>query len=81
MVIVGVITVLLVLGIKESATFNNVIVAIKLTVILAFIAVGVAYINSDNWHPFVPPRIGPGRVRLGRRAARRRRDLLRLHRL
>ncbi len=54
MVIVGIITFLLVIGIKESATFNNIIVAIKLTVILAFIAVGVAYINSANWQPFVP---------------------------
>jgi APA family basic amino acid/polyamine antiporter len=60
MFIVGVITVLLVLGIKESATFNNFIVGIKLLVILAFIAVGVAYINRDHWQPFVPPALGPG---------------------
>jgi APA family basic amino acid/polyamine antiporter len=60
MLIVGFITFLLVLGIKESATFNNVIVAIKLTVILTFIAVGFAFINRHNWHPFVPPGIGPG---------------------
>jgi APA family basic amino acid/polyamine antiporter len=55
MCIVAVITVLLVIGIKESATFNNIIVAVKLTVILAFIAVGVCFINPANWHPFVPP--------------------------
>lgn len=55
MIIVGFITILLVLGIKESATFNNIIVAIKLSVILAFIAVGIAYINRENWQPFVPP--------------------------
>jgi basic amino acid/polyamine antiporter, APA family len=61
MLVVGVITLLLVLGIKESATFNNVVVAIKLTVIVAFIAVGAAYINADNWHPFVPPEIVPGK--------------------
>jgi basic amino acid/polyamine antiporter, APA family len=60
MLIIGFITFLLVLGIKESATFNNVIVAIKLTVILTFIAVGIAYINRNNWHPFVPPSVGPG---------------------
>jgi APA family basic amino acid/polyamine antiporter len=60
MCIVAVVTVLLVIGIKESAAFNNVIVAIKLTVILAFIAVGVRYINTANWHPFVPPATGPG---------------------
>jgi len=60
MVIVGIITVLLVLGIKESATFNNIIVGIKLLVILAFIAIGVAYINKENWEPFVPPSLGSG---------------------
>ncbi len=58
MLIVAIITVLLVIGIKESATFNNIIVAIKLTVILTFIAVGVAYINPANWHPFIPPASG-----------------------
>jgi APA family basic amino acid/polyamine antiporter len=60
MLIVGVVTILLVIGIKESANFNNVIVALKLAVILTFIGVGVAYINKNNWHPFVPPAIGPG---------------------
>ena len=60
MIIVGFITILLVLGIKESATFNNIIVAIKLTVILAFIAVGLAYLNKANWQPFVPPSLSPG---------------------
>jgi len=60
MLIVGFITFLLVLGIKESAAFNNVIVAIKLAVILTFIAVGIAFINRNNWHPFIPPSLGPG---------------------
>ncbi len=61
MVIVAIITVLLIFGIKESATFNNVIVVVKLGVILLFIAVGLAYINADNWDPFVPPSAGPGK--------------------
>ena len=65
MLIVAVITVLLVLGIKESANFNNVIVAIKLSVIFAFIAVGVAYINHANWQPFVPASEGPGKFGWG----------------
>jgi APA family basic amino acid/polyamine antiporter len=60
MLIVGLVSILLVIGIKESATFNNIIVAIKLAVILTFIAVGVAFINRNNWHPFVPPSLGPG---------------------
>ena len=58
MLIIAVITVLLVIGIKESANFNNVIVALKLLVILTFIAVCAAYINHANWHPFVPPNTG-----------------------
>jgi APA family basic amino acid/polyamine antiporter len=60
MIIVAIITVLLVFGIKESATFNNIIVAVKLLVVLTFIAVGVAYINRNNWIPFVPPQVSPG---------------------
>jgi APA family basic amino acid/polyamine antiporter len=60
MFIVGFITFLLVLGIKESATFNNVVVEIKMSVILTFIAVGIAYINRNNWHPFIPPSLVPG---------------------
>lgn len=60
MIIIAIITVLLVLGIKESATFNNIIVGVKLAVILAFIAIGVAYINRENWQPFVPEAVAPG---------------------
>jgi APA family basic amino acid/polyamine antiporter len=52
------VTSLLVLGVRESATVNNVIVAIKLTVLLAFIAIGVFYINTDNWTPFIPENEG-----------------------
>jgi APA family basic amino acid/polyamine antiporter len=65
MLVVAVITVLLVIGIKESATFNNIIVAIKILVILAFLAVGVAYINADNWQPFIPPAEGDGKYGWG----------------
>lgn len=47
------ITLLLVRGIKESATFNNFIVLLKLVVILLFIIFGFQYVNPDNW--FVNP--------------------------
>ena len=60
MVIVGLITLLLVVGIKESATVNNIVVAIKVAVVLLFIGVGAAYINMENWKPFVPPELAPG---------------------
>ena len=65
MVIVGLATLLLVLGIRESARFNNVIVAIKVAVILSFIGFGAFYVNVDNWSPFVPPAEGPGRYGWG----------------
>ncbi|HET7598903.1 MAG TPA: amino acid permease [Gemmatimonadales bacterium] len=65
MVIVFAVTVLLVIGISESARFNNLIVAIKLTVVLLFIAFGIAYVNQANWHPFVPPAEGPGKYGWG----------------
>lgn len=65
MVIVAIITVLLVVGIKESAHFNNIVVAIKLGVILLFIAIGAAYLNMDNWQPFVPPAEAPGKFGWG----------------
>jgi APA family basic amino acid/polyamine antiporter len=48
------VTMLLVGGMKESANVNNVIVAIKMFVILAFISLGAFYINVDNWTPFIP---------------------------
>ena len=49
-----VVTVLLVRGIKESATVNNVMVAVKLAVVLLVIVVGAFYVNPDNWTPFAP---------------------------
>jgi APA family basic amino acid/polyamine antiporter len=61
MFIVALLTVLLIIGISESATFNNIVVVIKVTVVLLFIAFGLAYINADNWAPFVPPAEGPGK--------------------
>ncbi len=52
--IVCVITVVLVIGVRESARFNAVMVAIKLAAVLFFIVVGVGYVNPENWSPFAP---------------------------
>lgn len=49
---------LLVLGIRESAAANSIIVVIKLTVLLLFIGIGFFYINRENWQPFIPPNDG-----------------------
>lgn len=51
------VTTLLVVGINESATVNNVIVFIKVGVVVAFIAIGMAYVNFDNWTPLIPPQV------------------------
>jgi APA family basic amino acid/polyamine antiporter len=56
--IVGLMTTLLVIGIRESAGFNNLIVIIKLAVIVLFIGVGVFFIQLANWSPFLPDNTG-----------------------
>jgi APA family basic amino acid/polyamine antiporter len=52
------ITALLALGVRESANVNNLIVVVKVTVLLAFVAVGVVYIDPANWRPFLPENTG-----------------------
>lgn len=47
-------TVLLYIGVKASARFNNFIVLIKLLVIVLFIVIAALNINPANWHPFLP---------------------------
>jgi APA family basic amino acid/polyamine antiporter len=55
-IIIGLVTTLLVIGIKESANFNNIIVFVKVAVVLLFIIFAAHAINPDNWHPFIPPQ-------------------------
>src|SRR5213594_4478471 len=52
--IVGAITWLLLLGVRESATANNVMVSIKLLVLALFIIAGLTRIHPANYHPFAP---------------------------
>jgi basic amino acid/polyamine antiporter, APA family len=47
-------TALLVVGIKESANFNNIIVFVKVAIVIAVIGFGFMYVNTANWHPFIP---------------------------
>jgi len=56
--LVGLMSTLLVIGIKESASFNNVIVFIKVAIVILVICFGFAYVNSANWHPFIPANTG-----------------------
>ena len=52
--IVTLITILLVVGIRESARANAAMVVFKVVIILAFIGIGAFYVDGDNWTPFAP---------------------------
>jgi APA family basic amino acid/polyamine antiporter len=56
--VVVAISTLLMVGISESARVNAVMVAIKVTVVIVFIAVGWSYIKPANYVPFIPPNTG-----------------------
>lgn len=56
-VITWIVTMILVKGIKEAASTNNLIVIVKISVVLFVIVAGAFFVNSDNWIPFVPDRI------------------------
>jgi APA family basic amino acid/polyamine antiporter len=56
--IIAILTTMLVLGTKESARLNNIMVAVKLAVVVAFIALGMFFIKPANWHPFIPANTG-----------------------
>src|SRR5258708_28153461 len=59
-------TLVLVIGIKESANFNSGIVIVKVSVLLVFLGIGINYLFHQsgllavNWHPFIPPSTGAG---------------------
>ncbi|MFN8543708.1 MAG: amino acid permease [Candidatus Binatia bacterium] len=48
------ITVILVVGIRESARFNAAMVILKVAIVLFVIVVGAGYVKTENWHPFLP---------------------------
>jgi basic amino acid/polyamine antiporter, APA family len=65
MFIIAAVTALLVVGIRESANVNSLIVIIKVAIVLIFIIVGISYVSTSNWvtpaNPagaFIPPNQG-----------------------
>jgi APA family basic amino acid/polyamine antiporter len=52
--IILVLMVLLVIGVKQSARMNAVMVAIKVATVFAFIAAAVGHVDAANWDPFLP---------------------------
>jgi APA family basic amino acid/polyamine antiporter len=57
-ILVLLMTTLLVIGIRESAGFNNIIVFIKMAIVILVICFGFMYVNTANWHPFIPENTG-----------------------
>jgi APA family basic amino acid/polyamine antiporter len=56
--IICAVSILLMIGIKESANVNAVVVVIKVAVVLVFIGVGVWFIKGSNYVPFIPENTG-----------------------
>jgi basic amino acid/polyamine antiporter, APA family len=54
-VVVVIISMILIIGVQESARFNAVIVFVKVAVVVVFIVIGYFYINKANYTPFLPP--------------------------
>ncbi|HZT72743.1 MAG TPA: amino acid permease [Terriglobales bacterium] len=59
------VTIILVIGIRESANVNSAIVVVKVAVLLVFIGLGIIFLSRThwtlatlNWHPFIPPNTG-----------------------
>ena len=52
--ILGVLTILLVRGVRESAGANSLMVVVKIAAILIFLVGAARAVNSENWHPFMP---------------------------
>jgi len=57
-VIIGAATALCYRGIKESATVNTIIVAIKVAIVMAVIAFGAKFVDTHNWVPYIPKNTG-----------------------
>jgi len=53
-----ILTVILVIGIRLSSGFNLTVTTIKLAVVFFFIGLGIFFVNTANWSPFVPPAGG-----------------------
>jgi basic amino acid/polyamine antiporter, APA family len=56
--IIAAISLLLVIGVRQSATFNALIVVVKVGVVVVFIALGAFYIDPSNYTPFIPENTG-----------------------
>eukprot|EP00742_Colponemidia_sp_Colp-10_P006330 GILJ01006784.1.p1 GENE.GILJ01006784.1~~GILJ01006784.1.p1 ORF type:complete len:558 (+),score=37.17 GILJ01006784.1:14-1687(+) len=58
MFIIAVLTILMARGVHHSNTVNTVMVCVKVVVIALFLCAGVFFVQSENWHPFIPENTG-----------------------
>jgi APA family basic amino acid/polyamine antiporter len=64
MLVIALVTILLVIGIKESANVNSAVVVVKVSILLVFVVAGLAYLLQhadvwrENWKEFIPPNKG-----------------------
>src|SRR6266436_1785531 len=56
--IVALMSAVLVIGIRESARVNSLIVILKVAIVLLVVLIGVSHLNRANWTPFIPPNTG-----------------------
>ena len=56
--IVCLLSLLLIRGTRESASMNNFLVVLKVTVVILFIVLGWSFINDANYHPYIPENTG-----------------------
>ena len=71
-IIIIVVAGLLIVGTRESATVNAVLVALKIVALIVFVAVTLPHFNADNFHPFMPfgfGKSGPPGAEVGVMAA------------
>ena len=59
------VTLLQIRGVKESATFNNAVVALKVGVLLLFLCAGFGFVQTSYYTPFIPDARGPGEFGFG----------------
>jgi APA family basic amino acid/polyamine antiporter len=57
-VIAAIATAICYIGIRQSATVNGIVVAIKVTIVVLVIAFGAFFVTTDNWHPYIPENTG-----------------------
>lgn len=58
MILVALVGVLISVGIKAASMFNNIMVVVKLSTLALFIILGISFIHTENWSPFIPANTG-----------------------